>query len=142
MKTYYLSEFFRADWVGAYNFCRANGLQLAIIDSTDEATKFLGFLNNYISASTVYIGAMSATIGDKSNWLWFKTGQKVSYSFTWNSKEPNGQTTENCIGLVAKKKSFLYSDLACSGYLNSFLNFVCQEETSKGKGLNEVVAST
>lgn len=130
-KTYYLSDAFKADWAGAYTFCRVNGLQLVTLDTLDEMTQFLQFCNNYIPLQSIYIGGVSASLGDKKNWVWFQTGTKVNYTLPWLASAPSG---ENCLGVAVSKKKYNVYDLACNGYQYTFLNFVCQDTTWKGKG--------
>lgn len=71
-KTYYLSTYIQADWMGAASFCQNVGMTLATLDSLPEVTFFLGLCEanrkyfQYKVSDLFFIGGASPNIVDRS----------------------------------------------------------------------------
>lgn len=129
-KFYYLAKIFQADWLGAYNFCKDNNMDLLTLETSEEATNFLALCKANVkqfNGNAAYIGGVAPDLPAGNNWIWYESGEKVAFNFTWAPNQPdNKQTNENCLQIVLDDKTgnWAFADIGCY-QLNSL--FLCQE---------------
>lgn len=127
---------FRLDWMSALAFCIDNHMNLATPENAEEAQNLLNLCNAYHkqfgSFHEAHIGGYRYTYEVSStNWLWFETGDKTSFTISWNKGEPNNdQGTEFCLSIIEGGSdsepigSYFFNDCHC---YNTYSSFICQE---------------
>lgn len=105
---------------------------LTLADSA-EATNFFSLClgnKNQIPAGDFFIGGYSSpTLKSKTGWSWYETGEKISYTLTWATNEPNNVNfKEFCMGIKYGTSAYGFSDVKC--YQIPLGVFVCQDITT------------
>lgn len=139
-KTYYLSAMsLKADPMGAFSFCRNNGMTLVTLDGPDEFNFFFGLCiahTNSLDPNTwniFHIGSVAIANNSKTGYVWFSTGQAIG-TIPWAPTEPNNANgvIENCLAVQFQDTGKMgVIDIPCN---SPIYQFVCQDSTLKGKG--------
>lgn len=130
-KTYYLANsiFFKTDWVGAYNFCKDNGMELVALSTENEANNLLSLCSanaaNFQGLSP-FIGAITPTAGSTTDWFWYESGEKINYALIWQSRQPdNALGVENCLQIgISSSGKWGFGDSNCYQTTSTFM---CQD---------------
>lgn len=144
-KTYYLSTIFQADWMGAMNFCRINGLQLVSLESLEEANMVLNALvTKKVQLNFIFVDGVTTQLQSTDQWFNFISGKRMNYSVPWTSGEPNNNPNpEACLSTEANGAGYGLNDFTCkSGNLQPF---ICQDiivEKSRGFIPGAIVSSS
>lgn len=128
-KTYYLSQVFQADWVGAYNLCKDSEMELLSLADAAEMTAFNNFaaasLSKFRPFTQIFIGGIATALSSRTAWNWFDSGVKLTTGIIWAVGQPdNSKGNEYCLGLVQVAKKFNVADFSCYGLYDLF---VCQD---------------
>lgn len=130
-KTYYLSQVFQADWVGAYNLCKDSEMELLQFNDVTEQTAFsklcTASLSKFRPYTQIFIGGIATAMASKTSWYWFDSGVKMDTSITWATSQPdNKNKNEYCLALLLGPitKKFAIADVTCYGIYDLF---VCQD---------------
>ncbi|XP_039993330.1 uncharacterized protein LOC120795454 [Xiphias gladius] len=112
-------------WLEARNFCKKQGGDLAIIDSTEKHLAVSELINNYrdatkpITQSGFWIGLRD--IEEEGMWKWLD-GTKLIEGY-WNDGEPNNQYGEDCAATYPRDNPFkAWNDAPC----NYELKWICE----------------
>jgi hypothetical protein len=70
----------------------------------------------------LHIGGVTNFNGTANDWFWIETGEKIGYSLTWATGEPNMVNIEHCLALNKKSGKWEMNDIPC-GTINS--KFIC-----------------
>jgi hypothetical protein len=124
VKKYYVTKFLTASFVGAFNFCKSNGMQLARFDDLKETANFAEFFNlNAVGVNFAWVDGLSNTVRN-GDWRYLENGAKSAFYYNVNEPDYN-LPTEHCI--IAMKqtvsKSAIFGNNACN--LERFV--ACQE---------------
>ncbi|XP_067254079.1 CD209 antigen-like protein E [Chanodichthys erythropterus] len=100
-KTFYQTSFYympneTKNWTESRRYCTERGADLIIINNREEQD----FVNNMSGDAVVYIGLNDSDV--ENTWKWVD-GSTLTSGF-WASREPNGDTRENCVVTVAVPK--------------------------------------
>jgi len=126
-KLYYFSEIYQADWMGAFSFCKSNGMELMTMDSEDEAEYIMERLElnaDYIDFA--YVGGVTTSLKDRNNWHWINSNFKKSeVSLPWGPNQPDGGSNDEfCLGVErAANRRFKFHDFSCFSRKKPF---ICQ----------------
>lgn len=128
-KKYYMSTLFTANWMGAFNFCRTNGMDLVNFGSKAQLDHFLKlFMKVTLPLNArVYIDGVGNLADRPNSWYWYGTGAEILFSLPWFPGEPNNAGgVEFCISMNFEQdgQSIGFNDVQCQG--NS-ARFVCQD---------------
>lgn len=137
VKSYYLSQMFKVDWMTAYAFCKDNDMTLVTLSDAAEMSNFLNICGkNYKKFNgfvEFHIGGFKPTsVTSTTNWYWYDTGAKIDYKIPWHVDEPNNdQSTENCMSFIegnwgqgGGEGTYFINDCHC---YNMYSSFVCQD---------------
>ncbi|XP_014092473.3 C-type lectin domain family 3 member A [Bactrocera oleae] len=119
---YYVSSE-KVSWFEANYYCYSKGWELVAPENVDLLTLLKGFRELYDVKDTSYWSAGNQLYG--SNWVWGLGGETITTS-NWDSNEPNGNDSENCL-LIGKTVQSLWSDADCAAKYK----FICQKKAMK-----------
>ncbi|XP_028448273.1 CD209 antigen-like protein E isoform X1 [Perca flavescens] len=108
---YYISST-RKTWQESRNYCLQKGADLVIINRKEEhdfTTKF---------RKLMWIGLTDSETEEKWKWV---DGTPLTESY-WDSGEPNGGKSENCVKIKKFDSENSWNDLSCS----TPLNWICE----------------
>ncbi|XP_040915998.1 CD209 antigen-like [Toxotes jaculatrix] len=107
----------RRSWLEARQFCKKQGGDLAVIDSTAKHMAVSELLNNYhdpsrpITQSGFWIGLRD--VEEEGVWKWLD-GRRLAEGY-WNDGEPNNLNTEDCAAAYPRANPFkAWNDAPCS----------------------------
>lgn len=123
-KIYFVSTSFRANWMNAQSFCKSYGMDLASIESEEEAKYFLKSCENKNTAFEEHSQIGGVLMHD--HWFWITSHQKVNFKLTFKGNK-NSKNDGECLQLV-KGTNLIFG----FGRTNCFSNndakkFVCQK---------------
>ncbi|XP_048034520.1 CD209 antigen-like protein D [Megalobrama amblycephala] len=122
---YYISNE-KKNWTESRRYCTERGADLIIINNKEEQD----FVKNISGAAVVYIGLTDSDV--ENTWKWVDGSTLTSGFRFWASKEPNGDTRENCVVTVAVPKLpewpglVGWIDVAC----NITYQWICEKNIS------------
>ncbi|EAT43934.2 AAEL004679-PA [Aedes aegypti] len=110
------------NWVGAIEYCKCYGMQLAVVDTAakqkliEQAIVGSSIYNK--SWTSVWIGANDRA--KEGEFVWQPTGQKVKYS-NWRIKMPDNYLgNENCVHIFYSPGfRFKWNDWPCTSKTNN-----------------------
>jgi len=130
-KSYFLTRWFGDSWSRAKSFCASFNLQLATLETLEEARRLLyladsnPFFKIYTTSSSFYIDGMTSTLKSTTEWFWTDSGNKFSFPIPWLPGQPdNANGDERCFGFrrTTHSQNYGYSDFTCT----AVPHFVCQ----------------
>lgn len=146
-KTYFVVQrgYYSTNWIGAFSFCNALGLDMITFDSQSEQEVFMKFLrSNYkITSSSmgnqfnIYLGAYAIKNPAKADgFVWYQSGQPTSETvdqLDWYPSEPNNSEFEMCGSIMQlSDRSIGINDYSCTKSDVGTLHFnnavVCQRK--------------
>lgn len=104
---------------------------LASIDSADEFSASSQHLSNkYPSDRWWWLSG--SDLNKQSDWYWYSTGKRISYT-NWSSGQPdNAGGIEHCMNLWYMNNKHEMNDLDC----NRDIFFICEADKSKTYAFN------
>lgn len=129
-KTYYLSKIFSTDWMGAFNFCKDNNMELVRFIDEAETNNFLKLCETnakeFKSKLGTHIGAVTTSLTLKTEWYSFETGQKMDWKLLWGVNQPmSTNLNEYCMIAVPNTKgAYQLKSIVCYSF-NAW--FTCQD---------------
>lgn len=96
-KTFYLSTFLKANWLGSYQFCKSSLMQLGTFETQDEYDKFYQVLKSNAKNLTgrgiydIYIGYIRDEPLQNYSFKSYQTARLNQLNITWMSGEPNNK---------------------------------------------------
>ncbi|XP_050514485.1 C-type lectin 37Da-like [Diabrotica virgifera virgifera] len=128
-KTYYFGNVFRANFYGAFQFCRQQGMQLVSIMNDAENDR-LGKFADEIGLQYEHFWTSGTNLANPYRFIWLSTGSAIVYS-NWYPGEPSGHSsdgknlTENCVEAtrLAGPKGLYWNDRYCFDELS----FICEK---------------
>ncbi|XP_075155910.1 lectin subunit alpha-like [Haematobia irritans] len=142
-RRYLIEESSSYNWLQALDQCSRQGLQLAVIDSTQKNNALIALLRSVFGGSRdLWIGHHDEfnTKKDK-NRMWYSssTGESISYGY-WDSGEPNNKGGEHCAEIY-RKSDFRWNDENCD---KMYFGYICEEhyKTAQCRSLMESKRST
>jgi Lectin C-type domain len=124
-KDYYLTTFFKANWIGAFNFCKSNGMELVNFRNAAEAQHFAQLFNvKGTTGELIYVDGITNEIGS-GEWRHFGTGLMISEDFPWALNQPNNHLKEHCLVIRGNspEDTNIFWDFDCT----DLYPFVCQQ---------------
>merc|ERR1719334_1582909 len=110
-------------WMDALTYCHEkHEARLVVIENDDQ----LDFIKNHLR-SGVYWTAGS-DLGSEGNWQWIGGDAPVE-DFIWESDQPNGEFTQNCLRISSSGKG---DDRECDEMKYS----ICQKSEAVMKGMS------
>lgn len=135
-KTYYVSLTFKADWMGAVNFCRTNGMEIMTVESQEESENFIklcdknaGKFDSSPGWISAFVGGAQYNVTTKTIWNWYQSGKRFNSTIHWAVLEPNNNAgaTESCMAVNQEEGYFGYNDVPCYEKYDLYLTFICQK---------------
>jgi hypothetical protein len=94
-KTYYVSLYYRAFWMDAFQFCRSSGMEFATFETEAEYQTVFNVINNTRSTMlnsgivNIFYGAIAANPGNKSGFVFFDSGRRQQLNVDWTGTGPD-----------------------------------------------------
>lgn len=131
LKSFYLSKNLALSWKNAYDSCKNIGMEMATLNSTQEAKEFLSLCGNKIDQFDVVCPdkteGIRASIGGmkpEGNWLWLTNDKVIDFTLPWSQGEPKDNTEDEfCLGINAVDGVFGVASMPC---YTGFFPFICQ----------------
>ncbi|KAL7036614.1 hypothetical protein ACKWTF_008871 [Chironomus riparius] len=127
-KSYFLSRYSSSLWAESHAICNAYNLELASMETLQEARVFLSMTENdtnikSLTAVWLWIDAITLVEKSTNDWYWTKSGKKISFSLDWIDGNPSGNG-QFClvVGKANINTKFAFNDGNCG----SSFKFVCQ----------------
>ncbi|XP_072397762.1 C-type lectin mosGCTL-7-like [Diabrotica undecimpunctata] len=128
-KTYYFSTAVKANFYGAFQFCRLQGMQLVSIMNDAENDR-LGKFADEIGLKYEHFWTSGTNLANTQRFIWLSTGSAIVYS-NWYPGEPTVHSsdgkdlTENCIEATRTggPKGLYWNDRYCLDELS----FICEK---------------
>jgi Lectin C-type domain len=123
VKKYYESAYFlTSDWIGAFNFCKINGMELVNFRNQAEAEELLEMFELKAKFGFAFIDGITNSIGS-GDWRHFVNGKRFPDNFPWGPGQPNnGQGGQHCV-FISKISYKGFYDAPCS----VATAYVCQD---------------
>lgn len=125
VKKYYLTKIFRADWMGAFNFCKNNGMELANFRNKNDFDNFTDLFVGDVTLpekERIYIDGLGNLDGNA--WHYFESGKLIDFALPWRAGEPNNAGGSEFCTEMSFSNGFLgLNDYDC----RDSLRFICQE---------------
>ncbi|CAG9858078.1 unnamed protein product [Phyllotreta striolata] len=132
VKSYYIGNIFKAEFLQAQQFCKFHGMELLSIESKEE--------NDFLNKKIVDAGnrnerlwTSGTRVPETDHWMWLSTGKSISY-FNWNIHQPdNDKQNEKCMEIVQESPAgirygdFKMNDVPC--HYKFF--FICEFKWTK-----------
>lgn len=119
------------DWIYSTKYCQDNGFRMASLDSQSE---FDSFVKTFIKYSNqfeefTHLGARTPFPGNKTEWFWLSSGQKVKFPIKWGANQPQSRNSgklEECLAIRKIWKDYEFHDVDC--YADAF-KYLCHNIT-------------
>lgn len=133
-KEFYIPKIFDAYWHEVTEICQSYGMDAVSLETKKEAEALLSFLALYKweAKSNFYIGGMTLKHGDKNNFFWTNSGNRIEFELDWGKSQPDGWEKpewgkESCLSIRRDDKNggrLGFNDVFCNAYRAD--NFVCE----------------
>lgn len=123
-KNYFVSTTFRANWMNAQSFCKSNGMELASLESQEEAEYFLASCekNHEFFEEFSQIGGVLIL----ENWYWISSRQRLNFKLDFQ-RNKNSRNDGECLQLVKRsERKFSFGRTECFSNCDAH-KFVCQK---------------
>ncbi|KAL7036618.1 hypothetical protein ACKWTF_008875 [Chironomus riparius] len=126
-KSYFVSRFMKAPFGESRAICRSYDLELVTLETLNETLAFLKMADNckILQSLEILVDGATSSPHLKGDWLWTKTGAKISFPLPWDADQPNAfNNVQFCLSIYKENmtKNFGFNDAFCT---NPFL-FACQ----------------
>lgn len=129
VKKYYLSTSFQSNWIGAFNFCKSNRMQLVSFANLAEVDRFLALyqpIHPTLNSSTIFVDGIIGDTVSRDSWYSFETGTKIDFDLRWGRYQPDNRGgRENCLAIEYLHSVLGFHDYDCDS--SATYNFVCQD---------------
>lgn len=135
-KEYYIPRNYIAHWHQVKKICEQHGLKALSLENKRESDQLLKFLEPYKSKTkfSFYIGGMALDAGNKNDFYWITSGNRINYDLQWGKGQPDaweqpnwGQERCLSVGRDDDNEGKLgYNDVFCNAYRAE--SFVCQAQ--------------
>ncbi|KAF4523828.1 hypothetical protein B566_EDAN008063 [Ephemera danica] len=115
---YYFESNVKANWHGAYEFCRNIGLHLAAVETEEENTLIVDYIGT-IGYTDYWIGG--SDLATSNVFVWSATGERLSFTY-WHDGEPNDSSGDATIEYSLKNGYFKWNDEDP----DNLINFICE----------------
>lgn len=102
----------------AIHFCQVVGGTLAVPRTAEENTFVYEsskdeavYCSGKVGASYLWLGANDEA--QERTWVYWESGEPISWEHTWRGTKPNGGTAENCMVMMYDTFPGYWSDIAC-----------------------------
>jgi hypothetical protein len=131
-KIYYYPRYVNVTWIEAKMLCKTYNLQLATIQTLNEAYAVMNMINRNADLGVrdnlwVYIDGMGLTPRTSTDWYWSESGNKIDFTMPWLTGQPDtagGAEWFLSIGKYTKDTQIGFNDIPGTGFVNAFL---CQK---------------